>query len=645
MLTDVMVRQAKVTGSPYTIADFDGLYLHISAVGTKAWYFRYTWLDQRARLSLGSYPELSLREARELRDQARALIAKGINPRLDRKQKRQATKLAGENTFMAVYEKWMEHRQLTLEEGRQSSLSQIRRVFKKDVFPHLKRLTIYEITRPILLEIIGRIEKRESLSVAEKVRTWFKQLFDYAMVVIPAMETNPANDLHVVAVPLPPVEHNPFLRMQELPEFLQTMRKYPGMLKTQLAIRLLLLTGVRTGELRLATPDQFDLDRGLWIIPVMSLKQRKMLTRKKRRSVADIPPYIVPLSVQAIELVQHMLDAFKPAQKYLFPGVKRISEKMSENTVNKAIKILGYDGRLTGHGIRATISTALNELGYPKVWVDSQLSHADPNRISATYNHAEYVEQRRVMMQDWADRLDLFEQNQVQLASMHLTIHLQGLPTIAGQEVTPLPTPGQHAPIMLVAPSNQSMPTITPSTQRLSSVEMPEYAKPKLSELQRERLKVLEVFEGPDNLVVADYARLAGKSRRWITYEIQAGNLLSIQLGNKGQRVPVWQLEPLKRELVQTVLKQLPRGVDTWDIYHALQRPLEALGGCWPLDAVTPDKVKEIARLVVEQCSPQDEPALPSAYPLLARHRLHEMETVSRSRSSEVAHAKALTNE
>lgn len=213
MLTDLTARQAKATGKPYTIADFDGLYLHISAVGGKAWHFRYTWMGQRARISLGSYPELSLREARELRDEARSLVARGINPRTDRKQKRQAIRLAGENTFMAVYEKWMEHRQLTLEEGRQSSLEQIRRVFKKDVFPSLRRLTIYEITRPHLLEVIGRIEKRNSLSVAEKVRTWLKQLFDYAMVVIPAMETNPATDLHVVAVPLPPVEHNPFLRM------------------------------------------------------------------------------------------------------------------------------------------------------------------------------------------------------------------------------------------------------------------------------------------------------------------------------------------------------------------------------------------------------------------------------------------------
>ena len=113
---------------------------------------------------------------------------------------------------MAVYEKWVEHRQLTLEEGRQSSLEQIRRVFKKDVFPYLKRLTIYEVTRPHLLEVIGRIEKRNSLSVAEKVRTWLKQLFDYAMVVIAAMESHPATDLHVVEVPRPPVEHNPFLR-------------------------------------------------------------------------------------------------------------------------------------------------------------------------------------------------------------------------------------------------------------------------------------------------------------------------------------------------------------------------------------------------------------------------------------------------
>jgi hypothetical protein len=135
MLPDMTVRQAKATGKPYTIADFDGLSLFVSGSGAKAWHFRYTWMGERARISLGSYPELSLR------DEARSLVARGINPRTDRKQKRQAIKLASENTFMAVYEKWMEHRQLTLEEGRQSSLEQIRRVFKKDIFPSLKRLS------------------------------------------------------------------------------------------------------------------------------------------------------------------------------------------------------------------------------------------------------------------------------------------------------------------------------------------------------------------------------------------------------------------------------------------------------------------------------------------------------------------------
>jgi integrase len=234
--------------------------------------------------------------------------------------------------------------------------------------------------------------------VAEKVRTWFRQLFEYAMVVVPAMENNPARDLHVVAVPLPPVQHNPFLRMAELPSLLRTLRTYQGRRTTQLATRLLLLTGVRTGELRLATPDQFDLDRGLWLIPVASLKQHKMLIRRKRVRVDDLPPYIVPLSTQAQAIVRQVLSDFKPAQKYLFAGVVRLTDRMSENTVNFALRRMGYGGRLTGHGLRATMLTALNEVGYPRVWVDAQFSHVDPNRISAIYNHAQYVEQRRLMM-------------------------------------------------------------------------------------------------------------------------------------------------------------------------------------------------------------------------------------------------------
>lgn len=625
MLSDLMVRQAKSTGKPYSLADFDGLYLYVSAIGTKAWHFRYSWAGKRDRITLGSYPALSLKDARGLRDDARSLLAKDINPHTERKRKRHAIVLAGEHTFKAVYEQWLAHRKLSLEEGRQTSLEQIGRVFKKDVFPALRHLTIYDITRAHLLDIIGKVEKRGSLSVAEKLRTWFTQLFTYATVAIPNMAENPSKDLGVVALPLPPVDNNPFLRMPELPLMLQTLRKYRGRLNTQLGLRLLLLTGVRTCELRFATPDQFDLDRGLWIIPVARLKQRKLLTKKRRKRLIDIPPYIVPLPVQAQEVVRHLLDNCKPAQVYLIPGDWCLKKPLSENTLNGALKRMGYEDQLTGHGIRATISTALNELGYPKKWVDAQLSHADPDKISATYNHAEYVEQRRVMMQDWADRLDLFEQDQVEVASRHLTITLQGLPTIAGQAAAQPPVVDLTAPQLIVTAPSPDMPVAPASVQRLSAVHMPEYARPRLSEVQRERLQLLEMFEAPHNLSVADYAKLAGKSRRWITYEVQAGNLLSIHMGHRGQRVPDWQLDPLKRSLVQSVLKQVPRGIDTWDIYHALMQPYDELGRRAAIEAVRPTNLHLAARLVAAQCVEASAPAAPSEFPVQVRQSVQRL--------------------
>jgi len=462
----------------------------------------------------------------------------------------------------------------------------------------LRHMNIHDISRAHLLDIIAKVEKRGALSVAEKLRTWFGQLFTYATVVVPNLKENPSNDLDVVAQPLPPVNNNPFLRMPELPLMLQTLRRYPGRLNTQLGLRLLLLTGVRTGELRLATPDQFDLDRGLWLIPVLHLKQRKQLTQKKRKRIRDIPPYIVPLPVQAQEIVRHLLDDFKPAQTYLFPGDRCLQKRISENTLNGALKRMGYEDQLTGHGIRATISTALNELGYPKKWVDAQLSHADPDTTSATYNHAEYVEQRRVMMQDWADRLDLFEQNQVEAASTALTITLQGLPTIPGHAQPQLPVFNPNAPQLVVA-SSPDAPVLPATVQRLSSVHV---AQSKPSEIQRERLALLDMFEAPHNLPVADYARLVGKSRRAVGYDIQAGKLLALHLGHRGQRVPDWQMDPLKRKLVQAVLKQVPMGMDSWHVYRSLLHSYEELGQRPAIAAVRPTNLRLAARLVAERC-------------------------------------------
>ena len=599
-LSDLVVRQAKATGKAYTLPDIDGLSLAVTATGSKSWHFRYYWMKESKRMSLGTYPEVSLREARALRDEARALVAKDINPRLHRKQKRAAVKLAGENTFEAIYKKWLAHRELGLKKGRQTTLSILPRVFAKDVLPLLGKRSIYDIKRPDLLEVIARIERRKALSVAEKVRTWFNQMFRYALVVVPGLEQNPASDLDVVALPLPPVNHNPFLRMAELPKLLQRLRKYRGRLQTQLGLRLLLFTGVRTGELRLATPDQFDLDRGLWIIPPEVVKQLQVDMRRKRQLPKDIPPYIVPLSVQAIEIVRHLLEQLKPAQHYLFRHDSELKKRMSENTLNGALKRMGYRDLLTGHGIRGTMSTALNEIGYPKVWVDAQLSHVDPNKVSATYNHAEYVEQRRRMMQDWADRLDLFEQNMVEAASMPLTIHLEGVPVLSDEEAASAPPKpaAASAPLLIVTRPGDAMPLVSAETHRLPAVPLPRSVMEEpLSDIQRQRMELVDVFEAPHNLPVAEYAKMAGKSRRWISYEIKAGNLLALNLGNRGQRVPDWHLDPVKHALIQAVLK-LTRGADPWQIYNALLQPRAKLRGGSALESVSATNLDKIIMAV-----------------------------------------------
>lgn len=612
-LSDLVVKQAKTTGKAYTLPDIDGLSLAVTPAGGKSWHFRYYWLGKQQRMSLGNYPEVSLREARTLRDEARALVAKDINPHRHRKQKRAAAKLAGEHTFDAIYKKWLSHRELSLKKGRQTTLSILPRVFAKDVLPVLGKRSIYDIKRPDLLEVIAKIEKRKALSVAEKVRTWFNQLFRYALVIVPDLEQNPASDLDVVALPLPPVNHNPFLRMADLPKLLQRLRKYRGRLQTQLGLRLLLLTGVRTGELRLATPDQFDLDRGLWIIPPEVVKQLQVDMRRKRQLPKDVPPYIVPLSVQAMEIVRHLLEQFKPAQHFLFRHDIEMKKRMSENTLNSALKRMGYRDMLTGHGIRGTMSTALNEIGYPKVWVDAQLSHVDPNKVSATYNHAEYVEQRRRMMQDWADRLDLFEQNLVEAASVPLTIHLEGVPVVSADEAAanesrkPAAVP---APILIVTKPGDAMPLVSAETHRLPAVPLPRSVMEEpLSDIQRERMALVDVFEAAHNLPVAEYAKMAGKSRRWISYEIKAGNLLALNLGNRGQRVPDWHLDPVKHALIQAVLK-LNRGADPWQIYHALLQPRATLRGRSALESVTAtnlDKLIMAVSTTVKECewSPQ----------------------------------------
>ncbi|MFT4100468.1 MAG: integrase arm-type DNA-binding domain-containing protein [Burkholderiaceae bacterium] len=594
-LSEMAARQAKATGKPYTLGDIDGLALAVSDQGGRSWHFRYVWAGKQKRMSLGTYPEVTLREARTLRDEARALLAKGINPKVDRKRKREAVRLAGEHSFKAVFKLWFGHRSLELKKGRNSTLSQIERIFEADVLPGLGQMSIHDVRRSDLVEVVAKIERRQAHTTAEKVRTWLNQLFRFAMVKVDGLETNPASDLDVVAVPKPPVVHNPFLRLPQLPELLQKVRRYRGKLITQLGIRLLFLTGVRTGELRLATPDQFDLDQGLWIIPPEVVKQLQNDMRKKGKRPQEIPPYIVPLPLQAIEIVRYLLEQVKPAQRYLLSHRGDLNKRISENTINFALTRMGYKDLLTGHGIRATISTALNEFGYLKKWVDAQLSHTDPDQVSSAYNHALFVEPRRKMMQDWADRLDLLEQGEVVAASTHLTVRIDGIPILDGVEDMGAEL-GRASMTPAVLPFMAGTPV-----HRLPAVPRQPEPEPvievAISDLQRERMEMIAVYEASGNLPVVQYARLAGKSRDQVNREIKAGKLLTLSMGNRGQRVPEWQLDPLKQRLVQSVMLRCV-STDSWQIYRELTTPRESLDGRSAVEVASATNMHELIELL-----------------------------------------------
>ncbi|MDR1969055.1 MAG: tyrosine-type recombinase/integrase, partial [Burkholderiaceae bacterium] len=334
-----------------------------------------------------------------------------------------------------------------------------------------------------------------------------------------------------------------------------------------------------------------------------NVKQIQNETRKKGKRLQDVPPYIVPLSVQAAEVVRYLLDEMKPAQHHLLAHRSDLKKRISENTLNHALHRMGYQDQLTGHGIRGTISTALNEIGYPKIWVDAQLSHADPDKTSSAYNHAMYVEPRRQMMQDWADRLDLLEQNQVEAASTHLKIHIEGMPAMAGKETTAPP-----AQVCTTEAAQGAAPIVISSAvsgdtfQRLSPIpvvisQAPPAPAIEISEIQREREEMLTIYESANNLPVPMFAKLAGKSKDQIKRELKAGKLLSISLGNRGQRVPDWQLVPLKHKLAQTLMNQSP-DADAWDLYRALTKPHGGLGNRAAIDAVTPSNLGEVVRVI-----------------------------------------------
>ncbi|KAF1687351.1 integrase [Pseudoxanthomonas broegbernensis] len=586
-LTDIAVRQARATGKAYTLGDGRGMALNVAANGSKNWHFRYRWLGKQRRMSLGTYPEVSLKEARTRREAARALVARGVNLQEYRKHERLVRHMAEEQVFQTVFDTWVEHRRLSLKPKRQGSLLQIQRIFRKDIPPTLRKRSIYDISRSDLVAVLAKIEARGALTIAQKCRLWLRQLFRFAMVKFPGLERNPALDLDAVALPRVPVAHNPFLRVEELPLLLQGLSGYRGDQQIRLGLRLLLLTGVRTGELRSATPDQFDLERGLWVVPAVLVKQLQLTIRKQGKQSQDVPPYVVPLSNQALEVVRQLLGFVRPGQRHLLSQRGDVKKPISENTLNQALESLGFKGRLTSHGIRATIATALNEYGYPKAWIDAQLSHADAEGGGTAYNHAEYIEQRRRMMQDWADRLDQMEQGAVAVTSAST----MG-PAVASRDAEK----EQVARVLYLEGGTMVIivPPGSPDLVKGSAISVSDSSALRLPPSACDRL---EAYEAPHNLPLSAYAVLARKSCEQIIGDIKARRLLALSLDDRGCRIPDWQLDPTKYLLTLTVLTHADQA-DAWDVYWALSRSMGRLGSRAPLEMVTSSTILEVGEIV-----------------------------------------------
>ncbi|MCD5993844.1 tyrosine-type recombinase/integrase [Pseudomonas sp. CDFA 602] len=385
-LTDTALRTAKPRDKLYRLADAQGLCIEVTPSGGKLWRLRYRFDGKAKMLSLGIYPAITLAQARERREAARKMLAQGVDPSAHKQQEKTAA-AAQVLTMELLAREWYDYNR---PRWAPATSSKVLQYLESDIFPVIGRQPASEVQRPELVELVRKIEKREAFNVARKVRQWLSQIFRFGLAkgVVPG---NPATDLDVVAAHAPRTRHHPHVSEGELPELLERLETAQCDITSKIAIRLLALTAVRPGELRLAPWSEFDLDAATWTIPASRMKARR--------------PHIVPLPRQAVALLRalHELTGTYPLA---FPGRNNRARPMSENTVNKALSTMGYEGRQTGHGFRHLLSTSLNSRGYNRDWIERQLAHGDQDSIRDTYNHANYLEQRRGMMQSWADSID-----------------------------------------------------------------------------------------------------------------------------------------------------------------------------------------------------------------------------------------------
>jgi integrase len=393
-LTDTAIRTAKPRLKSYKLFDSGGLHLEVSPAGGKWWRWKYRFGGKEKRISFGVYPDVSLKSAREKRDRARQQLAAGIDPGAARKAEKQAQ--AGAESFEAIAREW--HAKFSpswVEDHGDRILSRL----EKDIFPWLGKRAIADIEAPEILLALRRIESRGAQETAHRAKQNCGQVFRYG-VATGRCKRDPTGDLRGALPPPKEKHHASITEPKRIGALLRAIDTYEGYFITKSALRLAPLVFVRPGELRRAQWSEIDLQKSEWRIPGERMKMREQ--------------HIVPLSRQAIEvlldlepLTNREIISKPNAPRYVFPSARTRERPMSENAVLAALRRMGYPKEeMTGHGFRSMASTLLHEQGWNHQAIERQLAHAERNAVSAAYNFAEHLPERRKMMQAWADYLD-----------------------------------------------------------------------------------------------------------------------------------------------------------------------------------------------------------------------------------------------
>lgn len=384
-LTDIICKNLKPTEKAKKHSDEKGLYLEVMPNGSKYWRLKYRFLDKEKRLALGVYPTVSLKEAREKRDEAKKQLAQGLDPSNVKKEEKLKALSEQDSSFEQVAMEW--HSKQKNWTPRHASY--VLKRLQNDIFPVLGFKAINTITPQDLLFALRKIEERGAIDIAKRLRQTCGQIFRYA-VAIGKANRDISTDLKDALQTRKQV-HHATLPPKELPEFLKKLESYQGELQNKLALKLLILTFVRTNEVRGARWKEFDFEAREWHIPAERMKMREK--------------HIVPLSDQTIEVL-NQIKALGMESDLLFPSARNMNKPISENTMLYAIYRIGYHSRATSHGFRALASTVLNENSFRYDIIERQLAHGERNKVRASYNHAQYLKERHEMMRWWGEYIN-----------------------------------------------------------------------------------------------------------------------------------------------------------------------------------------------------------------------------------------------